>query len=292
MRLAGGVGQLEHRKGSVMRTIVVGVDRSYSSRNAARWAARLAAAVRAELLVVRALNDPSLDDVEHVADHQCVSDEWGLEFAADARAKVRTQLVPGDPRVVLDVVAAAEGADLVVLGRSGDGGGPGFAHLGSVVEFAAHHWPWSLAVVPDDHPASIARVALGVDGSPNSLEAVDWCARVAPAFDATVLAVCVQEPLLEWTHASHPDNWRRELGRHLCEWTRPLVDAEVEVERTIKADRHVADGLLDVAAAHDADLLVIGLSGLGGFSGLRAGGVAIKALHRASIPLVLVPRPA
>jgi nucleotide-binding universal stress UspA family protein len=38
-----------------------------------------------------------------------------------------------------------------------------------------------------------------------------------------------------------------------------------------------------------ADLLVIGTRGAGRFSGVRIGGVAMKVLHQASLPVVLVP---
>ena len=39
------------------------------------------------------------------------------------------------------------------------------------------------------------------------------------------------------------------------------------------------------------DLLVVGARGLGGFSGLRIGGTAMGLLHRAELPLVVVPTP-
>jgi nucleotide-binding universal stress UspA family protein len=52
---------------------------------------------------------------------------------------------------------------------------------------------------------------------------------------------------------------------------------------------HPADVL--VAEARDADLLVVGSRGLGGFRGLLLGSVSQQCAHHADCPVVIVPRP-
>ena len=116
-----------------------------------------------------------------------------------------------------------------------------------------------------------------------------WVAEVAPALKASVVAVQVEEPYFEWTPVSSPDNWRRDVERNIKDWTSQLAESGVSVLALAQRDLHPADGLIGVATARHADLLVIGTRGVGGFTGLRAGGVALKVLHRASLPLVLVP---
>ena len=271
-----------------MRTIVVGVDQSPSSHAVAGWAGRLAGRLGAGLVAVNAFVGPAAEitpgDWEHlVARREATLARRWTRLATEAGAKVTTLVREGDPRDVLANVADDVVADLVVLGRYGEGGGPGFLHLGSVAEYAAHHWSRPLAVVPP-RAGSVARMMIGVDGSAGSLAAAGWCEQVAPALGATVVAVNVEDSGREHGDARQPDAEDR-----LRELTAPLVDAGVEVETIVQRDLRPADALLRVADAIGADLLVVGLRGVGGFTGLRVGGVAVKVLHRASLPLVLVP---
>ena len=50
-----------------------------------------------------------------------------------------------------------------------------------------------------------------------------------------------------------------------------------------------AHTLIDCAQRHNSDLIVVGTRGAGGFHGLRLGSVALKILHHATRPVVLVP---
>jgi nucleotide-binding universal stress UspA family protein len=68
-----------------------------------------------------------------------------------------------------------------------------------------------------------------------------------------------------------------------------LREAGIDVATIASEDRHPADGLLAVASANKADVIVLGTRGAGGFDGLRLGGFALRVLHRARLPLVLVP---
>ena len=61
---------------------------------------------------------------------------------------------------------------------------------------------------------------------------------------------------------------------------------DVEVEPT-PVEAEAATALLD--AAKDADLLIVGSRGRGGFSGLVLGSVSQKCAHHASCPVVIVP---
>ncbi len=271
-----------------MRTIIVGVDRSSSSQAVAGWAGRLAVGLGAELVAVNAFLGPwsmtTPDDWEEVVAlrERVLAKRW-IRPAVDAGASVTTMVREGDPRDVLANVAGEITADLIVLGRVGEGGGPGFLHLGSVAEYAAHHWSRPLAVVPP-HAGPVTRIVIGVDGSAGSQAAVGWCAQVAPALGATAVAVAVEEAGAGSASTEQPD-----VEGRVRELAAPLVDAGVEVEVIVQRDLRPADALLGVASAVGADLLVVGLRGVGGFTGLRAGGVALKVLHRASLPLVLVP---
>lgn len=274
--------------------IAVGTDGSAMAGAALRWAAQLAKPSGAEVIAINAFANPYSEVRPETHDRllaerrDLMAGPW-IAPAVTAGASVRSVVRTGDPRDVVLRVAEEEAADLVVLGRTGAGGGPGFLHLGSVVEHTAHHTATPLAVIPASDTHEIGRIVIGVDGSEESRRAIDWVGEVAPMVAAEVVAVEVEEPILEWTPSTSPENWRRDAERRIEERTAPLTEAGLTVAAVAQRDLHPADGLLGVAGARHGDLLVVGTRGLGGFSGLRAGGVALKVLHRANLPVVLVP---
>ena len=78
-------------------------------------------------------------------------------------------------------------------------------------------------------------------------------------------------------------------AKELLERELAAVDTSgIEVERLVEA-RNAADALID--AARDADLLVVGTRGHGGFKGLLLGSVSQQAAHHASCPVVIIPPP-
>ena len=276
---------------------VVGVDGSMMAATALRWAGRVAARSGTEIVAVNTFQNPwsemTPDDHDRLFSEreELLATAW-VQPAVDAGASVRTVVKQGDPRHCVLTVADDEDAELVVLGRTGSGGGPGFLHLGSVVEHAAHHTRRPLAVIPSTTAGSLDRIVVGVDGSPESLHALRWSGGLAALTGAVVLAVAVEESHARWVEDSTTENWRRDVERQIAEWTAPVAAAGISVDHVAQQDVHPADGLLGVASARAGDVVVIGTRGAGGFSGLRAGGVAMKVLHRASLPLVLVPPPA
>ncbi len=277
-----------------MEKIAVALDGSEAAASALRWAVDIAKRSNTPIVGVNALyvawGDTGIEQRRRrtAEQQERVEEEW-LAPATESGVATEAVVGVGDPREVVLTTALSAGADLVVMGRTGSGGGPGFLHLGSVAEHAAHHTTLPLAVIPTEAPTAIRTIVVGVDGSAESLRALAWAGDVARSVGADVVAVQVMEPLLEWTPASSPDNWRRDVERDLREWALPLTDAGVSVTAVAQRNLHPADGLLGVATTRGADLLVVGARGLGGFKSLRVGGVALKVLHRVTLPLVLVP---
>jgi len=275
-----------------MKRIMVGLDGSVAGMGALRWGANIATGTGADLSVVHASRLPysevSPDDYEKLlGERRDEVDEW-IESTIGSD-QVWVDVTEGDARSVIAEAVDRDAPDLLVVGRTGHHGAPGFLHVGSVVEYLAHEARVPLAVVPIGASPAIERIVLGVDGSPSSAAAVSWCVDVVPALGAKVIGVVVEEPLVEWTPSYSERNWRRDATRDLDSWLAPLTATGVEVELVAAEHLFPADGLLGVAGARRADLVVVGTRGAGGFLGLRFGGVAMKLLHRATMPLVLVP---
>lgn len=273
-----------------MQRIVVGVDGSPGAANALRWAARFGAEVIVMTGFVPAEAELSPDRVEELLADQLEKLESWIDAAQLEVAPVRVVVEQGDPRPGILAVADREEADLVVVGRVGDSTGPGLLRIGSMAEWLAHHTALPLAVVGGAVNLEVRSVLVGVDGSAGSRAAVDWVRELRAAGTLRVVAASVQQPLLEWTPADSPDNWRRGLERSIRDdYAAALETAGVAVEAAALTGASVADALLEASADERVDFVVVGTRGLGGFAGLRIGGVALKILHRADRPVVLVP---
>jgi nucleotide-binding universal stress UspA family protein len=124
--------------------IVVGVDGFESSRAALRWAIHQAKLTGASVVAVTAWQIPAGSGLIPAADLPDYQDDARtilIEAIAemctiDPEVKVRPRVLEGRAGPVL--VAAAEGADLLVVGCRGHGGLTGTL-LGSVGQYCAHH---------------------------------------------------------------------------------------------------------------------------------------------------------
>jgi nucleotide-binding universal stress UspA family protein len=165
----------------------------------------------------------------------------------------------------------------------------------------------------------VGRIVVGVDGSPNARRALAWAAaeahlrqaglQVVHAYHAKNLAAPVYfgsqhtwdasvgsagEPQPELTASVHGREAFEEAVRSQADELLEALLGElgetvsgVEVQRTVVEDRHPAEAL--VALSVDADLLVVGSRGRGGFSELLLGSVSHAAVLHAACPVVVVP---
>ncbi len=137
------------------RRIVVGVDGSVSSKAALGWAIRQAKLTAAVVDAVIAWHYPSTYGYSgYVADYTDYS-ELAAKVAAETVAevsgpagpvKVRAKVVEGNPAAVL--LAASDGADLLVVGSRGHGGLVE-ALLGSVSQHCVHHATCPVVIIRD-----------------------------------------------------------------------------------------------------------------------------------------------
>jgi nucleotide-binding universal stress UspA family protein len=137
-------------------------------------------------------------------------------------------------------------------------------------------------------------VTVGLDGSPESLAAADWAAHEALLRDAPLRLVHAWQwqpytysplagaslPPLDDPRSEWAERLPRETAARLAERHPGLhISAERIPEQPVTA-------LL--AAAEEADLLVLGSRGLGGVTGFIVGSVALAVVARTERPVVLV----
>ena len=137
----------------------------------------------------------------------------------------------------------------------------------------------------------MAQIVVGVDGSDHGMAALRWAAREAALRGCDLVAVLVWD-LFNQHHADgsrrfDPDYGDADADAALAAAVEAALGAETAsaVIRRVVCDLP-APGLL--SASEQADLLVVGARGLGGFRGLVLGSVSQQVLHHARIPLAVV----
>lgn len=281
-----------------MRRIVVGVDGSDPAVAALAWSVRVArrAGGRVEAVTV-ATHMPLATPMGAVFD---AGDE-ALELAARAQehtlarvdhdgVDIDTVVQDGQPSGVL--LGTAEEADLLVLGTHGHGAVES-ALLGSIGRQVVTHAVCPTVLVPHD-PGQLRTIVVGVDGSEEALHALRWAADLARAVDATIEVVTAYHyaPVgigSPWVPAV-PMIGEQDMRVAATQVVAAAVDragaADVVTERTVLEG---GAALRLRGRAQDADLLVVGSRGQGGFTGLLLGSVSRRCLSHPVGPVAVVP---
>ena len=284
--------------------ILVGYDGSEGSRVALRWAledgARRGLAVHLMHVVEFPWRVPShpaanADTVgaDLLDEAESVLGKVAAEAAAVAPAGVEvTSTVLAGP--VSGTLCEESGrASMVVLGRRGMGGFIGLP-VGSVSVAVATHARCPVVVVRDDVPPSPnSPIVVGVEESADARLAVGFAFEEAAARGAGLVAVRA------WTPPSSPwrsDQWppdldtdevelaERNLASHMLhDWCERYPAVEVSVQTVSATPAHALE-----IASRDAQLLVVGCRGRGGFHGLLLGSVSVQVLHQARCPVAVV----
>jgi nucleotide-binding universal stress UspA family protein len=253
---------------TVFGRIVVGVDGSDESLEAA-WEAAVLAQPEAPLTLVAAWHTAPHAATSMPAPPTLGSDEEVAREAAEAAMRVASSQFPsargrvlrGLPAyVLLDEIRNAA-ATLVAVGTHGRGRAEGIV-FGSTATSLVHSAPCSVLVARARGARYPQRVAVGVDGSPESAHAYAAARHVAERFGAE-LAVVVAE------------------GDRLLDLA--AVSAIVGERFHVVSEEPVR---VLTAAAADSDLLVVGSRGL---RGLRAlGSVSERVAHAAACSTLVV----
>ncbi len=136
-------------------------------------------------------------------------------------------------------------------------------------------------------------ILVGVDGSPGADKAVEFAAREAAAHGAVVRLLAAWEvPASVLSGGGVPlelyKNFEAEAQSLLTAAAARVRELEpsVQVEQRT-AEGHAGNALVDATA--DADLVVIGRRGHGGFTELLLGSISHQVADHSKCPVVIVP---
>lgn len=132
-------------------------------------------------------------------------------------------------------------------------------------------------------------IVIGVDGSPQSRQAMRWGARLARTFGAPITVVTAWEYPITYGYGAPLPNWDpAEDMRQVQEEVIAGVfgdDPPPDLNRVLQCG-NTAHVLLE--AAEGAVMLVVGSRGHGGFAGLLLGSVSAAVSEHASCPVLIV----
>jgi nucleotide-binding universal stress UspA family protein len=146
--------------------------------------------------------------------------------------------------------------------------------------------------------ASIAKICVGIDDSPDVDGLLDAAAGLAGAFGARVWLVTVIEPLRLYQRIVTPvqsrlrttDEIAAKAAGRLEELASTRRFAGVEVDHQVQVGVPFAD-LIAAARTVRADLLVVGAKQRSGMERLLLGGTAERVLRKSPIPVLVVKPP-
>jgi nucleotide-binding universal stress UspA family protein len=276
-----------------MSKIIVGIDASERSLDAAAFARDVAVATGAEVWLVAAypyaavparvsgaqvkgfLNDDARSALAH-AD----------EALADAVVVVHRTIADPSPARALHELASEADADLIVVGSS-HRGPMRRVLLGSTAVRVVHEAPCAVAVVPRGYATAahrVTRIGCAFDQSPEATAALNSAAAAASAFGAELQVLYAFDPTAAdgaVAEAERSARWR------LQEATEHVAGAD--------AKPVLLEGLPgDVLArrTEQLDLLFAGSRGYGPGAGVLIGSITQRLIVDAACPVVVLPRSA
>jgi nucleotide-binding universal stress UspA family protein len=282
--------------------IVVGIDDSPGARLAVQWAAREAELRNIPLTLVYAFS-PEVSTwlrtplpagvLRWQQDHGRRLIEGALQAveevtAAGGPAGVNTEVLASG--AALTLIEKSKQAKLVVLGAKGSARWPGRL-LGSVSSALLRHAHCPVAIVHEEDPSIFAAtqspVVVGIDGSPASE------AGTAIAFDEAsrrrvglvALHAWSDLDVSEWPGIDWPATQsmaEEVLAERLAGWQERYPD--VQVTRVV-AQAQPARRLVE--ASKEAQLVVVGSTGRGGFAGMLVGSVGETVAQLAQVPVIV-----
>jgi nucleotide-binding universal stress UspA family protein len=142
----------------------------------------------------------------------------------------------------------------------------------------------------------MAGIIVGVDGSDHSRRALAWAMREAVQHHLPLTVVSIHPPparpapSIYWGVHSYPENsFDPELARAAVQQFVDKVAGEIGEAPEITVSIGTGDVAEElVRASNDADLLVVGSRGEGGFARLLMGSVSSQVVHHAACPVVVV----
>ncbi len=280
------------------RTIVVGVDASRESDDAVDWA-RGVAGSNDRIVVVHGWDVPIVTSYEMVVvvdPHEIeVAAKQGLDDLLGRVGDARLEAVDAQGMAGRVIVEQGESADLVVVGHRGSSRAS--LILGSTANYVLHHTTKPVVVVRGTGVRPPRRIVVGVDdhelsteGENSSVRAVQWAWSV-PGVEEVVAAHAWFIPALAIGRMSSYAIDSEEMdtaARGVVDRVLRAAGKPPEGVRVVVESIRGTPGFALIEASSEADLVVVGSRGRGGFVGLILGSTSAEVVSHSHCPVAVI----
>ena len=139
-------------------------------------------------------------------------------------------------------------------------------------------------------------IIVGVDGSGHSRRALEWAVSEAATRHAPLTVITVQQAVAGYWGGPVPyagdSGLTGQARKEVQKMTDDVLDEFDAGSRPPSVTVQAVSGLpaeVLLAAAQDADMLIVGARGAGGFKRLLLGSVGTHVTHHAHCPVVVIP---
>jgi nucleotide-binding universal stress UspA family protein len=137
------------------------------------------------------------------------------------------------------------------------------------------------------------KIVTGVDGSPNSMRALEDALQLAKQFSSELIVVYVVHiPITSYSYdvlgSLEVFNKLEEDGKQSLAKSASIASDAGVTAKTILLTGDPAQGILDTAAKEEADLLIVGSRGTGTLERLLMGSVSERVVRFSKCPVLVV----
>lgn len=274
-----------------LKKILVPIDGSSSSLMAEEIAALIAKRTGAAVNVLHIMQelrlayrlpsnvqDELLGMIEQRAKHVI---ESAKALFSEENVKVEAETM-GSNDPAESILEFSKDFDLIVMGSRGENEKEPYA-LGSITKKVVRHTKCPTLIVKKVSP--LANFLVCLDGSENSIKALNYGVNLAEKLGARITLLNVQERRL---YESSP-RVAEEMGEKII--SKAIESISV---KGVKFDKQLtfgvpSDVIADVAEKEDYDLIVLGSRGLGTVQRFLLGSISDDVTHKAKCSVLIVP---
>jgi nucleotide-binding universal stress UspA family protein len=274
-----------------LRKILVPVDGSDSSLAAEETAATIAKKTKAAITVLHVIQEltvgASVPDniMEEIMGH---FEQKAGQIIRDAEALFGEEKIPMETQLSRwsdpadKIVDLAHSYDLIVMGARGENEKDEFA-LGSVTKKVIRHATCPTLIVKNVCPVS--KLLMCVDGSENSIKALEYALKLAENMKAKITVLHVQERrLYDFSSKTAKEVGEKILSKALSTVKEEKVKIDKMLEFGVPSDK-----IVEVAEKDKFDLIVLGSRGLGKVERFLLGSVSDDVSLKAKCSVLIVP---
>ncbi len=298
-----------HQKGDQMDRIIVGIDFSAGSAAALKHAARMSESESASLELFHVVPGRVVSDLADALGRSAGSLE--KELTDDVRRQLE-DLLPADlsrDRVSVDVAIGSplnetlqaverRRPDLLVLGVTGDDSGRSRG-AGTFATKSIRKAKSDVLLVDQNHTGPFRTIVVGVDFSDTSKRALARAVECARRDESRVHVLHVYfGPWNKLHYRSPTPEATPEFRRQYCGRLQGLLNAFIEpfasdlpsdrIQGVLHEHQSYGGGIIEYAAEHDADLLVLGALGTTNLRYMLLGSTAERVLRETPCSVLTV----